>query len=118
MAKKSKLTTPAWMLEGYDSKEEYEKSTGKKREKKSEKTFKIRECPKCQSNDVRLVLSNSDAGLELEIPSDSSKSQVKEGGEIEWECLKCKWQGADVVRKELTEDDFMKYLDDRGEDVA
>ena len=44
MAKKSKLSTPAWILEGYDSPAAYEKAKGIKKEKKSGKTFNIKEC--------------------------------------------------------------------------
>ncbi|MEJ2267778.1 MAG: hypothetical protein P8X70_01745, partial [Nanoarchaeota archaeon] len=73
MAKKKKLSTPAWILEGYDSPEEYNKAKGIDTKKKKGKTFRIRECPKCGSDDVGLVLSNSDSGLESEIPSDSSE---------------------------------------------
>lgn len=101
--KKSKLATPDWIKEGYDSPEEYAKAKGVKSDKKKGKTFKVRECPKCGSDDVGLVLSNSDA---------------EEGGGKEWECRKCKWCGSEVKTKELDEDEFMKYLDERGEEVA
>ena len=91
--KKSKLKTPDWILKG-----------GKKpTKKKEEKTFKIRKCPKCNGDDVGVVLSGSDS---------------EEGGGKEWECRKCKWMGKKVIEEELTEDEFMKYLDDRGEEVA
>lgn len=106
MAKKSKLSTPEWILEGYDSKEDYEKAKGiSGKNKKEGKTFKIRVCPKCGSDDVGIVLSGSDSEEE----SNTGK---------EWECRKCKWKGANVREKELSEDEFMKYLDERGEDVA
>ncbi|MCK5624283.1 hypothetical protein KAI04_00385 [Candidatus Pacearchaeota archaeon] len=101
--KKEKMKTPDWIIEGYDSKADYEKAKGVKSEKKTGKTFKIRECPKCGSDDVGLVLSNSDA---------------EQGGGKEWECRKCKWIGSDINEKELTEDEFMKYLDEKGEEVA
>ncbi|MFH1585781.1 MAG: hypothetical protein ABIB79_03370 [archaeon] len=104
MPKRSKLATPAWILEGYDSPADYEKAKGLDKEgKKSGRTFKIRECPECGSDDVKVVLSESDA---------------EEGGGKEWECKMCGWVGEDIVRKELTEDEFMKYLDERGEEVA
>ncbi|MBU0893812.1 MAG: hypothetical protein KKF48_03855 [Nanoarchaeota archaeon] len=103
MAKKSKLSTPAWIKEGYDSLAEYEKAQGIENKKKIGKTFKIRECPKCGSDDVGIVLSNSDA---------------EEGGGKEWECRKCCWVGTDIKVKELDEDEMMKYLDERGEEVA
>lgn len=93
MAKKSKLSTPAWILEGRE----------KPKEEKKENTFKIKECPKCRSDDVGVVLSNSDA---------------EEGGGKGWECRKCKWKGREVIEKELSEEEFMKYLDDKGVDVS
>ena len=103
MAKKNKLSTPTWILEGFDSEADYNKAKGIDKKKKDGKTFKIRECPKCKSDDVGLVLSNSDS---------------EEGGGKEWECRKCKWVGSDINEKELTEDEFMKYLDNKGEEVA
>jgi Zn-finger protein len=36
----------------------------------------------------------------------------------QWECRKCKWVGSNVKEKELTEDEFMEYLDEKGEEVA
>lgn len=95
---KKKLATPAWILEGYDSEADYNKAKGISNEKKKGKTFSVRECPKCGSDDVGVVLSNSDA---------------EEGGGDEWECRKCKWHGTDVVKKELTEDELMKYMDSK-----
>lgn len=101
---KSKLKTPDWILEGYDSEAEYQKAKGiKNKKEKSGKTFKIRECPKCGSDEVGIVLSESDA---------------EEGGGKEWECHKCKWVGQNIVKKELTEDELMEYMDKKGEDVA
>jgi DNA-directed RNA polymerase subunit M/transcription elongation factor TFIIS len=105
MAKKSKLSTPKWILEGYDSKEDYEKAKGIENKKRDGKTFKIRECPKCGSDDVGVVLSRTDSEEE----SNTGK---------QWECHKCKWTGRNIKEKELTEDEFMKYLDDKGEEVA
>jgi len=106
MAKQGKLSTPQWILDGYDSEEEYNKKKGIKSKKKSdEKTFKIRECPKCKSDDVGLVLSESDTEEE----SNTGK---------EWECHKCKWHGINVIQKELTEDELMKYLDEKGVEIA
>jgi hypothetical protein len=101
--KKAKLSTPTWILEGFDSEADYNKSKGITEEKKEGKVFKIKECPKCGSDEIGLVLSNSDS---------------EEGGGKEWQCRKCNWTGSEVVEKELTEDEFMKYLDDKGEDVA
>ena len=93
MPKKSKVQTPDWILKGYDSEADYLEATGKK---KKGRTFKIRECPKCGSGDV----------------------EVKIGEVGIWECKKCKWQGEDIVEKELTEEEFMRYLDERGEEIA
>lgn len=95
--KKSKLTTPEWILEGYDSPEEYEKSQNKKNgKKKEEKVFKLRVCPKCQSDEVKVV--EGEVGI--------------------WECKKCKWNGENIEKRDLTEKEFMEYLDKKGEDVA
>lgn len=82
------MKTPDWILEG--------KEPPKK--KKTGKTFKIRECPKCKSGDVGVVIGKERIG--------------------EWECKKCKWIGGNVKEKELTEDEFMKYLDEKGEEVS
>lgn len=71
------------------------------KKKKNKKAFKIRECPKCRSNDVAVVLGGKE-----------------EKGSNGWECKKCKWKGKDIIEKELNEDEFMKYLDDKGEEVA
>ncbi|MDP2628341.1 MAG: hypothetical protein Q8P15_00390 [Nanoarchaeota archaeon] len=100
MPKKSKLKTPEWILEGYGSEEEYNKKKGIKNKKKIGKTFKVRECPECGSNQVNVVLTGEEGK-----------------GAREWECKKCKWNGRDVLEKELTEEEFMKYLDEHGEDV-
>lgn len=94
---KGKLSTPNWIKEGFDSPAEYEKAHGKSEEtKKVEKTFKLRLCPKCGSDDMSVVIG--EVGV--------------------WKCNKCDYKGRDVEEKELTEDEFMKYLDDKGEEVA
>ncbi len=86
MAKKSKIQTPEWILKG-------EKPP---KEKKKGKTFKVRRCPKCNSDKVSVVI-----------------------GEIgSWECKECGWKGKKPKEEELDEDEFMKYLDEKGEDVA
>jgi C4-type Zn-finger protein len=103
--KKAKLSTPTWILEGFDSEADYNKAKGITKEKKEGKVFKIKECPKCESDNIGLVLSNSDA----EEDSNTGKT---------WECRKCGWTGTEIVQKELTEDEFMKYLDDKGEEVS
>jgi len=69
----------------------------KKTDKKGkERSFKIRRCPKCNSDNVGVVIGNTKG---------------------EWECHKCKWKGVDIVEEELNEEAFMKYLDDKGEEV-
>ena len=105
MTKKAKVKTPDWILEGYDSPEEYNKSKGIKAEKKKGKTFNIKICPKCGSDEVGVVLSGSD-------------SEESSGTGKEWECRKCGWKGKNIREKELTEEEFMEYLDKKGEDVA
>lgn len=97
--KKSKLTTPDWILEGYDSKEAYEKAKGIKNQKKTGKTFNLKLCPKCNSDEVKVVLGGEEGK-----------------GAKEWECKKCGWIGKNIVEKELTEEEFMEYLDKKGEE--
>ena len=89
MAKKNKLLTPDWIKEGFDSKEDYEKTKGKSVKKKPGKFFKVRRCPKCNSDEVKVVIG--EIGL--------------------WECKKCKWKGKDIKQDELSEEEFMKYMD-------
>ena len=98
--KKNKLSTPAWILGGYDSEEEYNKSKGISK-KSTKKTFKIRQCPKCGSDNVGIVLGKGEGKVSKD-----------------WECLKCKWAGTNIREKELSEEEFMKYLDEKGEEVA
>ncbi len=95
------MKTADWILEGFDSEEEYEASKGVKTKKKEGKTFRLRRCPKCNSDEVTVVLVGEEG---------KSKG--------EWECKKCGWVGADVKEDELTEEEFMKYLDEKGEDVS
>ena len=96
-----KLSTPDWIKEGFDSKADWEKAQGKSGKKKTGKTFKVRRCPKCGSDDVGVKLVG------------------QEGKDARnWECRKCKWTGTDIKIDELDEDEFMKYLDERGEEVA
>ncbi len=96
MVKKEKVKTPDWILEGYDSPKEYNEAKGIKLEKKKGKTFKVRRCPKCDSDEIH----------------------VKIGEVGVWECSKCNWVGGDVKEVELNEEEFMKYLDDKKEEVA
>jgi len=98
MVKKEKLSTPAWILEGYDSPAEYNKAKGIDNKKKTGKTFKIRKCPKCNSFDMVVVTGEEAVGL--------------------WRCGKCGWEGKDVEWEELTEEEFMKYIDEKGEGVV
>lgn len=103
---KSKLKTPGWILEGYESPEAYANAKGKSSpDKKEGKTFKIKVCPKCGSDEVGITLSNMD----FEEESNTGR---------QWECKKCKWIGGDIKEKKLTEDELMEHLDKKGEDVA
>ena len=95
--KKSKLSTPAWVLENYNSEAEYNKAKGISKKKPS-KTFKLRRCPKCDSSKVNVIVGEEVSG--------------------KWECKKCNWKGKDIKEEELAEDEFMKFLDEKGEEVA
>ncbi len=64
--------------------------------KQKTKTFKLRRCPECNSEDVGVVIGEN--GI--------------------WECKKCKWKGRDIKENELNEEEFMKYLDEKGEEVS
>ncbi|MEK6895516.1 MAG: hypothetical protein AABX48_03265 [Nanoarchaeota archaeon] len=101
MPKESKISTPDWIKEGYDSPAEYAKSKGKKVASKKHigKTFRVRICPKCKSDKVRVVL-NGEEGK----------------GSGEWECKNCKWKGRSTEEKELSEDQFLEYLDKEDEE--
>ena len=92
------MKTPDWIMGGYGSKADWEKAKGISSTKRKGKTFKIRECPKCKSDEVGVVVG-----------------QEKKG---DWECKKCKWAGVGINEEELSEEEFMKYLDDNGEEVA
>lgn len=109
ITKMGKLATPDWIKEGFDSPADWEKAHGIKKKKKTEgKTFRVKKCPKCGSYDVNVVLS----GIE---GNDDEDAVAKPG---EWECKKCKWKGKKPEEDELSEDEFMKYLDEKGEEVA
>ena len=101
MSKKEKLKTPDWVLEGYDSEEEYNKAKGIKSKKKSGKTFNLKRCPECNGDNVGVVLGGEEGK-----------------GSKGWECHKCGWKGRDIKEEELNENEFMKYLDDKGEEVS
>ena len=92
MVKRKKIETPDWVLEG--------KKPVKK--KKVGRMFKVRGCPKCGSNDVGVEITGEDC----------------KDGKCNWECRKCKWKGVDIKEEELTEEEFLKYLDEKGEEVA
>lgn len=120
MAKKNKLATPTWILEGFDSEADYNKANGKKvvtpqgcipkegtrtsyeapknstRGKKKCKIFKIRKCPACASKNVSVVLG--EVGM--------------------WKCNDCSFRGTEIIEEEVSEEEFMKYLDEKGEEVA
>ncbi len=90
-----KLETPAWIKEGYKSKEEYERKTGKKTaEKKTEKTYRVKICPKCGSTEVNVVL----------VGEEGKKADS-------WECEACKWRGRDIGEKTLTSDEFLEHME-------
>ncbi len=86
-----KLATPDWILKGK------KKPAEKKQDKRA---FKLRRCPKCKSDRVAVVLTGEEGR-----------------GTGEWECKKCGWKGRDVHEEELTEEQFMKYLDENGAEV-
>ena len=68
----------------------------KKPKKKKGKTFKVRKCPECDSDKIQVVM-----------------------GEVgSWKCSKCKFKGKEVKEVEFEEEEFMKYLDEKGEKVA
>lgn len=69
-----------------------------KKSTKKEKTFRIKRCPECKSDNVGVVVS-----------------QEKKG---EWECRKCKWKGKDIKNDRLSEQEFMKYLDEKDKEVS
>lgn len=71
-----------------------------KNKSKKEKTFKVRRCPSCNSDNVEVVLGE----------------EGKNKGE--WKCKKCDWKGKDIQEQVMTEDEFMKYLDDKGEELS
>lgn len=96
MAKKPKLATPEWILEGYDSEAEYNKSKGVKKKKPVGKTYSIKTCPKCGSDNVGVIL----------VGEEGKKADS-------WECRKCKWQGKNVNEEELSEDEFLKRMDEK-----
>ena len=70
----------------------------KKTKTKKEKTFKLKKCPECGSDNVGVVVGKEKKGM--------------------WECHKCNWIGGNIVEDELRDEEFMKYLDGKGEAVS
>lgn len=102
MPKKSKIQTPEWITQGYDSPEAYAKSKGKSSSKKkvvNGKTFNIKVCPECESDDVGVIIG---------------KEEGKGGGD--WECRSCGHISRIFNEKELSEDEFLEYLDRKDEE--
>lgn len=99
MAKGKKIQTPDWVLEGYNSKKEYEEAKGKSDGKKESGEFKVKVCPSCGGFNV-FVLLNGKEGR-------SAKN---------WECKDCKWNGSDIGVKWMDEESFFKYIEERGEE--
>ena len=91
-----KLSTPDWIKKGYNSLAEYEKAKGIKNKEKSGKTFKVKKCPKCKSVKVRVVLGGEEGK-----------------GSSGWECETCKWKGKSVEEEELSEEKFMKFIEEK-----
>lgn len=85
MPKKPKIQTPEWILKG----EKPPKS------KKKGKTFKVKSCPKCDSDKVTVVIG--EMGI--------------------WTCKKCKWKGENPKEEEFDEKKFMEHLDKKGEPI-
>ncbi len=96
---KEKLKTPAWILESKEkpkTKKSGHCSVSPKALNSEGKTFRLRKCVKCDSDGVVVVIGK--IGM--------------------WECKKCGWKGNEIKEEELSEDEFMKYLDEKGEEVA
>ena len=92
MAKKGKLETPTWIIEGYDSKADYEKAKGlgkTKKAKKKEGEFRIKICHDCKGSDVNVVIG--EVGM--------------------WKCKKCEWKGSDIDEKSVSEDEYLELIE-------
>ena len=91
MPRKSKLSTPAWILEGFDSEEEYNKKKGIKSKPKAKtgEEFHVKVCPQCRSRDVSVV--------------------AREVGV--WECKKCKWKGRNIEEESVSEEEYFKIIE-------
>jgi len=97
MVKRKKLETPEWIKKGYGSEDEYLESSIEKPAKKSssKKTYKIRICPVCKSDDVKVVVGEEAKGL--------------------WFCNGCKWKGKGIEEKIVSEEEFLSYLEKKEE---
>jgi transcription elongation factor Elf1 len=89
-----KLKTPEWILEGYSSREEWEKDQEKKSGKKQKGNFKLKCCPKCGSLEVSVIL----------VGEEGKKADM-------WECKKCKWKGKNIDEKFFSEEEYLKLLE-------
>jgi len=96
MGKISKISTPDWIKEGYNSKADWEKAKGIKIKKKPQgKIFKIKICPKCKSHKVKVILGG------------------EEGKGVKgWQCFNCNWKGKDISENEVSEEEFLKQFDE------
>lgn len=91
-----KLSTPEWVLEGFASKEAWEKKKGIKSKKSTGKKYKVKICPKCGSSEVSVILG-----------------QEEGRGKSEWECKSCKWKGKNIDEKDVGEEEFMKMGEEK-----
>src|SRR3989344_4745849 len=73
-----------WILQGKE----------KPKEKKKGKTFKVKTCPKCGSDQVGIIVGGEEGQ-----------------GVLGWECKKCKWKGKQPSEKEVAEEEFLKMGD-------
>lgn len=79
-----KITTPDWILKG----------SKKPNKENKDRSFKIKACPKCGSDNVGVILTGEEGK-----------------GNGEWECKKCKWKGRDVKEEEVNEEEFLKRME-------
>ena len=118
---KSKLSTPDWIREGYDSKADWqrakelasnspkrgqirEKAQGKKPDrKKTGKIFKVKVCPKCGSSEVKVVIDGKEGF--------GNKERNSVAAAPSWECKSCSWSGENVKEKEMSEDEFLEHTE-------
>ena len=91
MPKKSKLSTPAWILEGFNSEAEYNKKKRIKNKPKAKagEEFYVKVCPQCRSKDVNVVIGEVGA----------------------WECKKCNWKGRSIEEEAVLEEEYFKIIE-------